>query len=209
MPQTAPTERTNQRYRTRKDLISAASRLMKNGRKPTLDEVAEAALVSRATAYRYFPNIEALLVEASVDLATPDSAALFADDSSNDPETRVDQAEAAMHRMTFDNESAIRLMLAATLTQADGEDGVPRRQNRRTSLIEAALAPARDRFKESSYERLKAALALIFGSESMVVFRDVLQLDENTAREVKSWTVRALVRAALAESQLQDKTRAR
>ena len=209
MPQTAPAERTNQRYRTRKDLISAAARLMKNGRKPTLDEVAEAALVSRATAYRYFPNIEALLVEASVDLATPDSAALFDDESSNDPEVRIDRAESAMHRMAFDNEPAIRLMLAAALTRADGENGVPRRQNRRTSLIEAALAPARDRFDEANYERLKAALALIFGSESMIVFRDVLQLDENTAREVKGWAVRALVRAALADSQVKDGTRMR
>ena len=41
---------------------------------------------------------------------------------------------------------------------------------------------------------------MIFGSESMVVFRDVLRLDEKTAREVKSWAVRALVRAALADS---------
>ena len=34
----------------------------------------------------------------------------------------------------------------------------------------------------------------------MVVFRDVLRLDEGTAREVKGWAARALVRAALDES---------
>jgi hypothetical protein len=67
-------------------------------------------------------------------------------------------------------------------------------------LIDAALAPARTRFKKGSYGRLRAALAMIFGSESMVVFRDVLRLDETVARDVKSWAVRALVRAALAES---------
>lgn len=200
MPRTAPVERANQRYRTRKDLVAAASRLIKDGRKPTLDEVAEAALVSRATAYRYFPNIEALLVEASVDTATPDSAALFAGETSNDPEARIDRAEAAMHRMTFDNEPAIRLLLAASLARADEDGSVPLRQNRRTPLIEAALAPAKGRFKKASYERLKAALALIFGSESMIVFKDVLRLDENVARAVKSWAARALVRAALEES---------
>ncbi len=67
MPVKKSAERTNQRYRARKDLIAAAAQLMKGGRKPTLEEVAEAAFVSRATAYRYFPNIEALLVEALVD----------------------------------------------------------------------------------------------------------------------------------------------
>jgi AcrR family transcriptional regulator len=197
-----PAERSNQRYRTRKDLMAAAATLIKGGRKPTLDEVAEAARVSRATAYRYFPSIEALLVEAPLDIAAPDVDTLFASDKSTDPEARIDKAEAAMHRMAFDNESAIRVMLAATLarsTAATRDARVPLRQNRRSVLIDAALAPARDRFKKTSYARLRAALAMIFGSESMIVFRDVLQLDEKTAREVKSWAARALVRAALDE----------
>lgn len=203
MPDRKPPERANQRYRTRKDLIDAAGRLMKNGHKPSLEEVAEAARVSRATAYRYFPNVEALLAEAPLDIAAPDWQALFDDDDLTDPEERIDRAEAAMHRLVFDNEGAIRLMLSATLTRAASEaadDTVPYRQNRRTPLIEAALAPARGRFKKRSYARLRAALAMVFGSESMVVFRDVLRLDEKTARDVKSWAVRALVRAALAES---------
>ncbi len=196
-------ERANQRYRTRKDLIAAAERLMKNGHKPSLEEVAAAARVSRATAYRYFPNVEALLIEAPLESAAPDIEALFARDASIDPEARIDKAEAAMHRMAFDNETGIRLMLAATLTrgaQQGHDDAVPLRQNRRGALIDAALAPARGRFRKSTYARLRAALAMIFGSESMVVFRDVLRVDEKEARQVKSWAVRALVRAALEES---------
>jgi AcrR family transcriptional regulator len=174
---------------------------MKDGRKPSLDEVAEAALVSRATAYRYFPNIEALLVEASLDIVVPDGSAMFVGDTSTDPLERIDRAEAAMHRATFDNEPAIRLMLASNVARdRAGADGVPVRQNRRTPLIEAALAPARNRFDDKTYAKLRAALAVIFGSESMVVFRDVLGLDEKAARDVKSWAVRALVQAALAES---------
>ena len=203
MAKRKPPERANQRYRTRKDLMDAAGRLMKNGNKPSLEEVAEAARVSRATAYRYFPNVEALLAEAPLDVGAPDWERLFDGDGSSDPEERVDRAEAAMHRLVYDNEAAIRLMLSATLTRAapDGADEtVPYRQNRRTPLIDAALAPARTRFKKGSYGRLRAALAMIFGSESMVVFRDVLRLDEKVARDVKSWAVRALVRAALAES---------
>ncbi len=66
--------RPNQKTRTRKDLLQAAARLMKQGRTPTLEEVAEEALVSRATAYRYFPSVEALMVEAAVDVAVPEPA---------------------------------------------------------------------------------------------------------------------------------------
>ena len=69
--------RPNQKTRTRKDLLQAAARLMKQGRHPTLEEVAEEALVSRATAYRYFPSMEALMVEAAVDVAVPEPSVLF------------------------------------------------------------------------------------------------------------------------------------
>ena len=44
---------------------------------PTLNEIAEEGLVSRATAYRHFPGVEALLLEASLDVAFPEAQALF------------------------------------------------------------------------------------------------------------------------------------
>ncbi|MCL4221161.1 MAG: TetR/AcrR family transcriptional regulator [Phycisphaerales bacterium] len=194
--------RTNQRRRTRKDLLSAATQLMKSGRTPTMDEVAEAAMVSRATAYRYFPSIEALLVEAPLDGQTPEPGALFQGDDSTDPVARVDKAEAALHEMVCRNEAPLRMMLAASLERSarEGADDVPVRQNRRTALIEAALAPVRDRLSDEAYERLCLALATLFGIEAMVVFRDVLGVDEETARSVKSWAARTLVQAALDES---------
>ena len=202
MPEQLETGRVNQRHRTRKDLLAAAARLLKQGRTPDMDEVAKEAMVSRATAYRYFPSVEALLVEAPLDGAMPVPQDLFADDASTDPAERVEKAEAALHAAAYRNEAQLRVMLAASLQRKAGEagNGVPIRQNRRTPLIEAALAPARERFTDDAYEKLCAALALVFGTESMIVFRDVLGVDERTARDVKSWAARALVRAALAES---------
>lgn len=199
----AAKRRGNQHLRTRKDLLLAAARLLKEGRQPTMDEVAQAALVSRATAYRYFPRLEALLVEAPLDGAVPDPKALFAEGPVADPAERVDRAEAALHRMTYQNEPQLRLMLANSLLRAGGDGGrgaAPPRQNRRTPMIEAALAPARARFSREAYENLRAALALVFGTESMVVFRDVLPLPEARARKVKSWMIHTLVRAALKDS---------
>ncbi|HEY8993211.1 MAG TPA: helix-turn-helix domain-containing protein, partial [Lacunisphaera sp.] len=188
---------SNQELRTRKDLLTAASRLMKQGRKPTMDEVAQEAMVSRPTAYRYFRSVDALLGEAPVDAAVVDPTQLFANNASDDPEARLLEAEASMHKTVFENEAHLRVMLANSIGRDLSDDSVPARQNRRMPLIEAALAPARDRFTDGDYEKLCAALALIFGTEAMIVFRDVLRVDETTAREVKSWAVRALVRAAL------------
>lgn len=197
MPTTNP-GRPNQRRRTRKDLLQAAARLMKQGRKPSLDEVAEEALVSRATAYRYFPSVEAMLAEASLDVATPEPEALFGGDAPSDPVTRVQRVDRALDDVIQQNEAALRLMLAHSLQRGlgNGESDVPPRQNRRTPLIEAALAPVRKEFKPASLDTLTKALALIVGTEAMVVFKDVLQLDDAEARKVKRWAIKALVDAA-------------
>jgi AcrR family transcriptional regulator len=193
------TGRPNQRRRTRKDLLRAASRLMKQGRKPSLEEIAEEALVSRATAYRHFPSVDALLLEASLDVAIPEADDLFRDGSSDDPVARLERVDTALHDMILTNEAALRMMLVHSLqrdfrNQVDAE--LPTRQNRRTPLIEAALEPTRNQFKPATLKTLSKALALIIGTEAMVVLKDVLQLDDADARKVKRWAIRALVAAA-------------
>jgi len=198
----AVTERTgrpNQKARTRKDLLQAASRLIKHGHTPTLEEVAEEALVSRATAYRYFASIEALLVEAAVDVAMPEPGELFRDEASRDPVVRLQRVETAVYDMILANEPLLRTMLAYTIQhdiQAAELGNLPRRQNRRTPLIEAALEPTRHQFKPGTLKVLTRALALIMGPEATIVVKDVLQLDDAEARKVKRWAIRALVEAA-------------
>ena len=189
--------RTNQKRRTRKDLLQAAARLMKEGRTPSLEEIAAEALVSRATAYRYFPNVEALLIEAPFDLALPDEEAMFRGASAADPVARMERVDKVFHEMILENETALRLMIARTMERrAAGDDDLPTRQNRRTPMIEAALAPAKAEFDPVSLDRLQKALALLIGTESMIVFKDVLQLSDKEARDVKRWAIRALISAA-------------
>jgi hypothetical protein len=43
---------------------------------------------------------------------------------------------------------------------------------------------------------LSRALALVIGTEVMVVFKDVLQVSDTEARKVRLWAIRALVEAA-------------
>jgi AcrR family transcriptional regulator len=191
--------RPNQRRRTRKDLLEAASRLMKLGLSPNLEDIAQEALVSRATAYRYFPSVEALLLEASLDLEVPDPAAFFAPGASADPVARLEQVDAAMEAMMAANEAPLRMMLAHSMQrivrgELDGE--APPRQNRRGPLIEAALEPARGQFAPADLDRLGKVLALIIGVEAMVVFKDVLQVEDAEARDARLWAIRALVEAA-------------
>ncbi len=191
--------RPQQRLRTRKDLLGAAARLMQQGRNPTLDEVAAEAMVSRATAYRYFPDAAALLAEASLDLKVPAAEQLFDDSAGQDPVARLNSVDDALHDAVAKRESQMRIMLAHSVMRAvnaKAGKATPARQNRRTPLIAAALAPARDEFTPATLKKLEQALALIIGTEGVIVTRDVLGIDDAEARKVKRWAIRALVEAA-------------
>ena len=185
--------RPNQRRRTRKDLLQAAARLLKQGKSPSLEEIAAEAMVSRATAYRYFPNVEALLVEAPLDMAIPDAEEVFRDAPEADAQARVQRVNDAFEAMMAANEPQLRMMLAHTVQRAlRADDDTPPRQNRRSPLIEAALAPA----ALKNADVLAKALAIVIGTESMVVFKDVLQVDDAEARAVRRWMIGALIDAA-------------
>ena len=191
--------RANQRMRTRKDLLQAAARLMKQGKTPGLEEIADEALVSRATAYRYFSGVEALLVEASLDIAVPEADDLFRNTSSTDAVERINRVETMFHEMISANEPSLRLMLVHSLQRIlkGGEDSdIPPRQNRRSPLIEAALKPARNEFDPAALKLLHKALALIIGTEGFVVCKDVLRTSDAEARRIKQWAIGALIDAA-------------
>ncbi|MEJ8854968.1 TetR/AcrR family transcriptional regulator [Variovorax robiniae] len=197
---TPPDLRHQQKQRTRQALLQAASELMRQGDRPSLEEVAAEALVSRATAYRYFPKIETLYLEASIDIDTPQADQVLAGVPPGNPIARLERIDDALHAMMAANEVPLRMMLAQSLARsARGEvdPQLPARQNRRSPLIEAALGPTRARFSPAGLRNLQHALALVMGTESMIVFKDVLRLDDAEARKVRRWAIRALVNAAL------------
>ena len=196
-------ELSRQQQRTRKMLLQTAGRLLREGTVPTMEQVAEAAMVSRATTYRYFPNVEALLAEAPLDDAMLAPQTVMKPFKSLDAEERVDKAEAWLHEFCYAHERQLRIMLGTSLLadgNAAGAQNMIRRQNRRSELIASALEPVQGKLGAELHARLSASLALLFGTEAMIVFQDVLQLDARSARRIKSWAAKALVRAALAEA---------
>ena len=186
--------RDRQRQRTRKDLLQAAARLMAEGRTPALDEIAEAAMVSRATAYRYFPGLDALLNEAALDVAVPDAASVFGSDMSGDLVERLERVDKAFDTAIRANEAPLRTMLIHALQRQVKGEQVPLRQNRRTPVLEAAIAPAG--LEPGAAEMLAKAMAMVVGTEALLALNDVLGLDEAEARRVRRWAIHALAEAA-------------
>ena len=121
------------------------------------------------------------------------------DASPIDPIDRLQKVDAAFDDMIRENEAPLRLMLARILERSvrgDAPSDLPARQNRRLPLIEAALDPARPGLDPAAFEKLVSALSIVIGTESFVVTKDVLQLSDAEAREVRRWAITALVDAA-------------
>lgn len=72
----AGTGRTNQKQRTRMAIVAAARDLIGTGAEVTMPAIARAALVSEATAYRYFPDLPSLISEALAGVWPPPAEAL-------------------------------------------------------------------------------------------------------------------------------------
>jgi AcrR family transcriptional regulator len=193
-------ERVAQKLRTRQALLTAARELAAQGKAPTVAQAADAATVSRATAYRYFPTQESLLVEIPLDIAAPTVQSLFgADAAPHDPEDRAALVQNALYDLARDHEAEFRLFLRNSLLRAleDPESaGDPFRGARRSDLLESALAPLEKELPASEIKRLKTALSILVGIESMIVLRDVLRLSHSEARTAGESAVRELVRAA-------------
>ena len=199
--------RINQKRRTRAAIVAAAVELLEQGKSPTVAEVAEAALVSRATAYRYFSTQEYLLFEAALESTRSDiDRELDENTLSEDPEARLEMLIDALQKRIVDKEAAFRTMLRLSLEQTSDEEhhgGEPApsrlRGGGRVRWIERALAPVRGRLEEPDFRRLVAALSLCMGIEALVVLRDVCALESPEAQEVLLWTARTLMRSSLAE----------
>jgi len=201
--------RINQKRRTRTAILDAAKYLLSEGQMPTVAEAADAAYVSRATAYRYFPTQEYLLTEAALESARTDINHLLERAApSNDPAVRLDTLVQVLQQVTLEQETAFRTLLQISLeSHTNGkqnreamEDRL--RGGRRISWIEEALAPLGNYFDKdlATFRRLVSALSLCMGIEALIVLRDVCGLEAAEAVEVSRWAVQVLLQAGLRET---------
>jgi AcrR family transcriptional regulator len=190
------TGRREQKARTREALVCAARSLVQDGILPTVEEAAAAASVSRATAYRYFPNRQELLVAAHPEVEAP---SLLGSDPPLDAEARLDLVVSGLARIFLDAEESYRTMLRLSLERDAPGRELALRKGRRFIWIDDALDPLRARLSQDRFERLVHAISITIGIEALVTLIDLGGLSREQAVEVMRWSAKALLRAGLAE----------
>src|SRR5260221_12543452 len=107
--------RYKQKRRTRTAVLTAARELIRQGKIPSVADAADAADVSRRTAYRYFPTQEQLLTEAQLEGGRASIEPVFEPaELAHDVEARLDALVRAMHPELQATEPPIRTMIRLT-----------------------------------------------------------------------------------------------
>jgi AcrR family transcriptional regulator len=192
------TGRTQQKARTRKALISAARELLAEGATPTVERTADRAEVSRATAFRYFPNQRALLVATYPQLAEPSLLGAAADE---DPMARLEAVTEQLARQILEYEYELRAHLRLSLETAPTQsDELPLRQGRAIGWIDDALRPLQDRIPARDLHRLVLAIRATVGIEAMVWLTDVGGVSREQAVDIMRSSARTLLRSAISDA---------
>ena len=182
--------RANQKTRTRRAIVDACRELVRTGSDVTMPEVARRALVSEATAYRYFPDLTSLLAETIDDLWPSPAEALAPVASSADPVERVRFACEFLLRGVLSYQGAVRAMISGTITRPGL---APVRPGIRFGLIDQALAP----FGEGAdLAQLKRDLAVTVSAEALFTLTDLCRLGPEEAIASAAATAATLTAAA-------------
>lgn len=201
--------RANQKARTRTALLKAAGELVREGKPPSMPEAADRALVSVATAYRYFSTAEDLWWEASNEAFDVGGASEISEQqieaAGDDPHARLETLIRTIGFRMLDDQAPYRRIAQSAMEQwfrqADlpPDEQVPIRQGRRNSQIRKVLTPLVGVLPDNDLDRVAHALGLVFGSEAMISLTDAVGLDVPAAKRTLIDASRWLLAGALAE----------
>lgn len=190
------TGRSNQKERTRAAIVTAARAAITAGGEVNMPEVARRALVSEATAYRYFPDLATLLRETLAGLWESPERAMEPVARSDDPVERIGFATEVLLREVLAYQGAVRAMISAAITKP----GMVPRPGRRFGLIEEALRPLEGTMavqQPARFAQLKRGLAVVVSAETLFTLTDLCGLTPELAIASAIETARSLTAAAI------------
>ena len=190
--------RVNQKIRTRDALIAATRGLLAQGVTPTMEGAAAAAAISRTTAYRYFPNLRALLVAAYPHV---EQRSLLGPEPPQDPAARlaIVAEDQTLRVLKYEPEMRAVLRLSLEVDSAGGPK-LPMNRGLRIGWIEDALTPLRGQMPEDELRRLIYGIGATLGIEAFVWLTDIAQLSREDAVAVMRANANGLLHAAIAEA---------
>ncbi|CQD72344.1 TetR family transcriptional regulator [Yersinia enterocolitica] len=210
-PEQASPSLTTIRARTRRLLIDTAMSMYEQGAFPSITEVANAAQLSRATAYRYFPT-QSALVSAMVDEIL--GPILAWQPTQPDARQRIAELLSFAYPRMLQHEGVLRAALHLSLQQWADNRSNPNNEEKlirgnRKRLLKLAVEPLEGKLTPAALQRVIHAFSLIYGSEVFMVLKDIWHLDDAGIQDVTQWMGKAILLQAETDARqaAQDESR--
>jgi len=187
------TGRARQKSRTREELVAVLRDLLKDGQDPSVADVAALAGISRTTAYRYFPDKEALLHAA---LPETGLASLLGEDPPLDVRARLERTLDAHFQFIRTWDPQLRAALRLSLTPGTVRPTL--RGGRAVGWYREALSPLESAGSGIDIAGLAVRLRAVAGIEPYVWLRDVAGLTQDQAFAAMRANALDILDAALA-----------
>lgn len=181
------TGRSNQKQKTRRKILDTTKKLLQQGKSLTLEDVAKASKISRATIYRYFSNIDILCSEAGLDIYTQSTESIYQNSKNLPIIERILYIQNYFNDLALNNEPAFRKYLSIYLNEDVSNKKESLRGSRRTASLKLALSPYKNELGSDVYNHLITVATSLMGIEAIIACKDVCSLTDEEAKKTLAW----------------------
>ena len=185
--------RVNQKNKTRSRILNAAKTLMSTNSNISLEEVADKAEVSRATIYRYFPNLDLLSTEATLDIHFLSPEVLSAKVKGMSLDKRILYIQNYYNKLAQDHEMIFRRYLSTVLNESI-INKKKIRGARRVHTMNLVLNSFKNDLSKEHLKNLSNVSTILMGMDALVVAKDVCGLTNNEANNTLKWGIEMILK---------------
>lgn len=191
--------RIKQKQKTRTVILAAAKRLMKKSKRISLEEIAEKAEISRATIYRYFSNVDLLILEASLDIHHQSADEIFKKVDHLSMRERIFFIQEHYNTLAQKNEIEFRRYMSAVLSESVTNQKKVRGA-RRVDSLKKSLEPFKKDLPKKELEKLIHIATVLMGIDALIVSKDVCGLNNKDSSALLHWGLDMIMKGMEVES---------
>ncbi|MFI1772707.1 TetR/AcrR family transcriptional regulator [Thalassobellus citreus] len=185
--------RKAQKEKTRLKILNTTQELLKQGQNFSLEDIAKASNISRATIYRYFSNIDILCSEASLEILTKSTENTFLETKHLPIIERILYIQDYFNELAINNEAAFRKYLSIYLKEDDSYKTQLTKSSKRMAALKLALIPYRNQIEKDVYNKLLSVSTALMGIECIITSKDICKLNNRETKASLAWGLRIIL----------------